>query len=598
MKRATIVLCVLAALGVLLTACAPATETVVTVEVPGPAGETIVVTTTPSPVEAAPAPAVEFARNETLYTSGKQWGPPTNWNPIMTWAYAMGTIGLCYETLFLYDPLTNEYIPWLAESGQWTSDTVYEVTLRQGINWTDGEPLTAEDVVFTFELGKIPAVPYNTLWNWLESAEAVDDYTVRFTFSQANYQEWANYLYNIAIVPKHLWEGRSDEEIATGANENPIGTGPYLYESHSEDRMVWVRNDDWWAIDMLGLSVAPKRIVDIVNSSNNVSLGMLLQGQLDLSNNFLPGIASLRDPGRGYGIETYFSGPPYMLSANTAWLVMNTTKPPMDDPAFRRAMAFAIDVDKIVNVVYGNIVQKANPTGLLPIWEQYIDQAVVDELGFTYDPAQANAILDEAGYLDVNGDGFREMPDGSPIELTIIVPNGWTDWMESIRVIAESAQAVGINLTPDFPDYSALVDARNSGNFDMVINNDRQVSNTPWTYYDYIFRLPIQEAQTTTNFGRYENEEAWALVQQLDQTPVDDLEGMRSIMSQLQRIHLTDLPIIPLWYNGMWSQYSNAVWTNWPSAEEGANHYLPATWNGYWNMTAILMLTELEPAGE
>jgi peptide/nickel transport system substrate-binding protein len=594
MKRATIVLCVLAVLGVLLTACAPATETVVTVEVPGPGGETIIVTATPSPVQAAPA--VEFARNETLYTSGKQWGPPTNWNPIMTWAYAMGTIGLCYETLFLYDPLTNEYIPWLAESAQWTSDTVYEVTLRQGIKWSDGEPFTAEDVVFTFELGQIPAVPYSTLWNWLESAEAVDDYTVRFTFSQANYQEWANYLYNIAIVPKHLWEGRSDEEIATGANENPIGTGPYLYESHSEDRMVWVRNDDWWAIDILGLSVAPKRIVDIVNSSNNVSLGMLLQGQLDLSNNFLPGIASLRDPGRGYGIETYFSGPPYMLSANTAWLVMNTTKPPMDDPAFRRAMAFAIDVDKIVNVVYGNIVQKANPTGLLPIWDQYIDQAVVDELGFTYDPDQANAILDEAGYLDVNGDGFREMPDGSAIELKIIVPNGWTDWMESIRVIAESAQAVGINLTPDFPDYSALVDARNSGNFDMVINNDRQVSNTPWTYYDYIFRLPIQDAQTTTNFGRYENPEAWELVQQLDQTPVDDLDGMRAIMSQLQRIHLTDLPIIPLWYNGMWSQYSNAVWTNWPSAEEGANHYLPATWNGYWNMTAILMLTELEPA--
>ncbi len=594
MKRATIVLCVLAALGILLTACAPAAETVVTVEVPGPAGETIIVTTTPSPVQAAPA--VEFARNETLYTSGKQWGPPTNWNPIMTWAYAMGTIGLCYETLFLYDPLTNEYIPWLAESGRWTSDTVYEVTLRQGINWSDGEPLTAEDVVFTFELGKIPAVPYSTLWNWLESAEAVDDYTVRFTFSQANYQEWATILYNIAIVPKHLWEGRSDEEIATGANENPIGTGPYLYESHSEDRMVWVRNDDWWAIDILGLSVAPKRIVDIVNSSNNVSLGMLLQGQLDLSNNFLPGIASLRDPGRGYGIETYFSGPPYMLSANTAWLVMNTAKPPMDDPAFRRAMAFAIDVDKIVNVVYGNIVQKANPTGLLPIWEQYIDQAVVDELGFTYDPDQANAILDEAGYLDVNGDGFREMPDGSAIELKIIVPNGWTDWMESIRVIAESAQAVGINLTPDFPDYSALVDARNSGNFDMVINNDRQVSNTPWTYYDYIFRLPIQDVQTTTNFGRYENPEAWELVQQLDRTPVDDLDGMRAIMSQLQRIHLTDLPIIPLWYNGMWSQYSNAVWTNWPSAEEGANHYLPATWNGYWNMTAILMLTELEPA--
>ncbi|HUS70545.1 MAG TPA: ABC transporter substrate-binding protein [Anaerolineae bacterium] len=561
--------------------------------------------TTPPPPEATvppPAPtkeptAVVYERSETLYTSGKQWGPPSNWNPVMTWAYATGTVGFCYETLFLYDPLADEFIPWLAESGSWTSDTVYEVKLREGISWTDGEALTAEDVVFTFELGKFPTVPYTTLWNWLESVEAVGDYGVKFTFSAPNYQEWAFLLYQNAIVPKHLWEGRTEEEVATGANENPVGTGPYLYETYSEDRMVWVRNDNWWAIDLLGKSVAPKYIVDVVNSSNNVALGLLLQGGLDLSNNFLPGVASLRDPGRGYGIETYFPEPPYMLSGNTAWLVLNLTKPPMDDPAFRKALAFAIDVDKIVNVVYGSIVKKASPTGLLPNWDKYVDQAVVDELGFSYDPVEAKAILAEAGYEDVDGDGFVEAPDGSKIELSIIVPNGWTDWMESIRVIAEGAQAVGINLTPDFPDYASLVDARSSGNFDMLINNDRQVSNTPWTYYDYVFRLPILESQTTTNFGRYENQEAWDLVQELDRTPVDDVEGMKAIISQLQEIHLTDLPIIPLWYNGMWAQWSSAVWTNWPGSGEDANHYTPATWNQYWNMTAILMLTELEPAG-
>lgn len=590
-KRLWSILSLLVVMATVLPACAPP----VTPAAPE-------ATESPPPPEATEPPpepteeptAVIYERSETLYTSGKQWGPPSNWNPIMTWAYAMGTLGLCNETLFLYDPLTDEFMPWLAESGEWTSDTVYEVTLREGVSWTDGEPLTAEDVVFTFELGKFPSVPYSTLWDWLESAEAVDDYTVRFTFSAPNYQEWASLLYGTAIVPKHLWEGRTEEEVATGANENPVGTGPYLYETHSEDRMVWVRNDDWWATDLLGLTVGPKRIVDIVNSSNNVALGLVLQGQLDLSNNFLPGVASLRDPGRGYGIETYYAEAPYMLSANTAWLILNLTKPPMDDPAFRKALAFAIDTDTIVNVVYGSIVQKASPTGMLPNWEKYIDQAVVDELGFSYDPDEAMALLAGAGYTDVDGDGFVEMPDGSKIELKIIVPNGWTDWMESIRVIAESAQAVGINLTPDFPDYSALVDARSSGNFDMLINNDKQISNTPWTYYDYMFRLPILEAQTTTNFGRYENEDAWALVQELDRTPVDDVEGMKAITSQLQRIHLMDLPLIPLWYNGMWAQYTNTVWTNWPS--EDGNHYLPATWNGYWNMTAILMLTELELA--
>ena len=128
--------------------------------------------TTPPPPEATvppPAPtkeptAVVYERSETLYTSGKQWGPPSNWNPVMTWAYATGTVGFCYETLFLYDPLADEFIPWLAESGSWTSDTVYEVKLREGISWTDGEALTAEDVVFTFELGKFPTPHCGTGW--------------------------------------------------------------------------------------------------------------------------------------------------------------------------------------------------------------------------------------------------------------------------------------------------------------------------------------------------------------------------------------------------------------------------------------------------
>jgi len=70
---------------------------------------------------------------------------------------------------------------------------------------------------------------------------------------------------------------------------------------------------------------------------------------------------------------------------------------------------------------------------------------------------------------------------------------------------------------------------------------------------------------------------------------------MQAITSQIQKIQLTDLPIIPLWYNGAWAQYSNAVWTGWPSAADKDNHYLPITWRGYWNMTGILMLTQIKP---
>ena len=182
------------------------------------------------------------------------------------------------------------------------------------------------------------------------------------------------------------------------------------------------------------------------------------------------------------------------------------------------------------------------------------------------------------------------------IALKVIVPFGWTDWMESIRVISSSAKAVGINLEPDFPDYAAYADARNSGTFEMMIANDAQISNTPWTYYDWMFQNPIADIATLQNgnYGRYDNQEAFDLVDQLDQVPVDDIEGMNAIISQLQRISMTDMPLIPLWYNGAWAQYSNAVWSNWPSSETD-NHNLPVTWRGYWNMTAIRMLCDLEP---
>ena len=549
----------------------------------------------PAMEEAAPA-TEDFPRAETLYTMGKQWGPATSWNPLQQGSYAMGTLGLCYETLFLYNPLTDEYVPWIADNGEWVDDTTYQLKIKEGVSFSDGEALTADDVIFTLELGKnFKSVFYSELWAWLDSIEKVDDYTISMKFTNPLYQEWANYLYTIAILPQHLWEGLTEEEVVTGANQPPVGSGPYMYDSADESKVAWVRNDNWWGIDGMGLNMAPKYIVDIANINNNAALGMVLQGQVDLDNNYLPGIASIIDG--GYGITTYYPEAPYMLSGNTAWLVMNLTKAPMNDAAFRRAMAYAIKVDDIVTKDYGNIVLPANSTGLLPIWDQFVDQDVVDELGFSYDPEEAKAILAAAGYKDIDGDGFVEAPDGSTIALEIGVPNGWSDWMVAIQIISQNLKDVGINVEPVYPDYSALVAGLYGGDFDMVINNDAQMSNTVWSYYHFIFYHPIKEQMIsgTGNYGRYDNQEVFDLVDQLDATPITDVEGMKAIISQIQRIQLTDVPMIPLWYNGLWAQTDNTYWTNWPSSAESAPKYVPATWNGYWNMGAVLMLSELEP---
>ena len=155
----------------------------------------------------------------------------------------MGTLGLVYEPLFNYDPLTNEYIPWLAESGEWTSDTEYTIKLREGVTWADGEPLTAKDVVFTLELGKLPSVPYSTIWNFLEKAEAVDDSTVKVTFSSPQHQQGPTSLQpgHRPAAPRGAVPGRDH-----GRQREPGRLRPESGPLARPGRMVWQKRDGWW----------------------------------------------------------------------------------------------------------------------------------------------------------------------------------------------------------------------------------------------------------------------------------------------------------------------------------------------------------------
>jgi len=535
-------------------------------------------------------------RGETLYVSGKQWGPYTNFNPLRP-DYNTGTVGLVYETLFRYDPLTDKFIPWLATNGKWVGKN-FVVTLRKGVTWNDGKPLTAADVKFTFQTGKLAGSQYSTMWKTGLASITAKGNVVTFKFSGTpNYQEWDFNMYSIPIVPQHIWSGYSATEITTGNTDNTskqVGTGPFTYAAGAggSQTLQYNRRGNWWATKALGKKMAMKYVVDIHNTSNTASLQNFLQDKIDLSNNFFPGI----DKQIGGKIVTYYQRAPYMLAANTAWLVPNTTKAPLSDRAFRRALAMSINVDRIVTADYGNIVSKANPTGLLPTWGKWIDQAQAKKLGFKYNVAGAKALLAANGYKDTDGDGYVENKSGSDINLRIIVPNGWSDWMTAIQIIADSTKAAGIKLTPAYPDFNGLVDERNSGKFDLVINNEKQIGNTPYTYYDYLFHLPIAESQTFANFSRFTQAGAapWALTLKVNKLKSSNVVAAKKVHSKIQKYILEYLPAIPLWYNGMWAQYNTSVWTNFPTATGKGLQNTPSTWNGYLNMTGIDALANLK----
>ena len=284
-----------------------------------------------------------------------------------------------------------------------------------------------------------------------------------------------------------------------------------------------------------------------------------------------------------------------MLSANTAWLEPNTTQKPLSDPVFRTALAMAININQIVTEDYANLVLPASPSGLLPTWNKYVDAAAVKANGFSYDASAAKALLTKAGYKK-DSSGMFENKDGSKIDLEISVPQGWSDWEAARDMIVSSAKAAGIRLTAKVKDFNTWQTDRNTGNFDLVIDNNYQLSDNPWTYWNGIYHLPVISTgtgQTFANFERYSNAAAWALVQKLDKTPPSNTAAIKTINSQLQTTLMKDLPLIPLWYNGVWAQFTSKYWKNWPAAGT-SRQYIPAMWRGYLQMTGIDAITHLK----
>jgi peptide/nickel transport system substrate-binding protein len=533
-------------------------------------------------------------RSQTLYMSGSQWSPNNDLNPAKNWDYITGLVGFAYETPFRYDPLKDRFIPWLASRGRWTSKTTYVMTVRKGVKWSDGKPLTAKDFVYTFNTLKVATHPQHPFWRdtGLKSIRAKGN-TIVFKFAgRPGYQQFDFYRFNVAIVPQHVFKRYSNTALATGNLRKPIvGTGPYVYQSGigaESTSVVWRKNAKWWATKALGLKVAPKYVVDIKNGTNAAALANFVAGNIDLFNNFAP-----RSAIKG-NVKTYFHKAPFHLGANTTWLFPNTTTKPLNDRQFRRALAYSINMNQILDKAYQGLAEKASPTGLLPIWKKWVDKKVVKKYGFSYNKAKAKSILAAAGYRDKNGDGYVENKDGSKIDLQIVCPNGWSDWMTAIQVIAASAKAVGIKVTPAFPDYNTLVDDRGHARFDLLLGNDRQYSNTPWTYYQYIYQLPILDNQTSVNYERYSSAKAWSLTKGLDKIPSTNKRAYKAQMSKLEKTFLQNLPAIPLWYNGMWAMFNTKHWKSWPSA--GSRQYTPSSWRNYWQMTSIDMLTHLRPA--
>jgi peptide/nickel transport system substrate-binding protein len=532
-----------------------------------------------------------FPRNETLYTSGTAYTPPANWNPLDTGNYATGTQGLIYEPLFLYDPLKNTYDPWLAlsSSGWNSSNTVYTINVRSGVNWSDGQAFTGADVAYSINLARTNSSdPYSANVATVANAVAKGN-TVTVTFKGTpGYTEWQDFLWKAPILPEHVWSKFPSGQITTAANTHPVGTGPMALDTYNAQEVAYQTRPGWWATSALGLSFKFKYLVDVVNSSNEAELGALTQGNVDWSNNFLPGINQLLtalNGNSGYTLKTFYPKSPYMLSANTVWLEPNDTKAPMNNVNFRKALAYGLNPPAVAQTVYGGIAKSATPTGLLPTLNSYINSSAVSQNGFSYNTTLAKQYLAKSGY------------HGQPI--TLQVPDGWSDWMQGVQVIQQELSAIGINIQLVYPQAPARQANITNGNYDLALDNNAGLDSTPWSYFQRVYQLPIQAQQTSQlNWERFSSPKDWSLVQQAGATPLTDTAKLNSLYGQLETDFLQQLPVIPVWYNGAWFQGNTQYWQNYP-ASTGSDQNMPVMWNNYIGaMTTVYALANLQPAAQ
>jgi peptide/nickel transport system substrate-binding protein len=553
--------------------------------------------------EAAEAPEAEAPEGRAEQLNIAIGGPiadPTNLN-----LYAPGVsrsnTGLhqiVYEYFFYQNLQTGEYIPWLAESYEYNDDfTAITVKLRDGVKWSDGEPFTSADVVFTYEL-----LQANAGMTWaaevtknVTSVEAADDLTVTFNLTGPNPRYHLNreafpavgIWGGITILPQHVWEG---EDPLTFKSSNPIGTGPYVLQDATETAITYVRDEDWWGNDVFGRMPEP-RIISFryLGPETNVALA-LAADELDTPNIGILSVGSFEEVARrNPNVKAWYGEAPYawLDPCPRAVMVQNAT-PPWDKKEMRWALSYLIDREAIVNLAYEGTTVPS--WGIWPFYDgmtPYFD-AVADLReqypSDAYDPAKAEEILTAQGYSK-NGEGKWVGADGQTLQLVYLVNGESNEEMKISTVMADQLNAAGLEVEVQPLTGSVLNDAILRGDYTLKVH-----SLCPGYIYENLelfhskFYVPLGESAPwfERNSFRYQNPAFDAIVDQMGATPPDDEAAMTDLFHQAMAIWLDELPAVPLVQAPALVPFNNRFWTGWPSADDPWN--MPVSWWATFNL--------------
>lgn len=416
---------------------------------------------------------------------------PDNLNPLLSTVgvghYVMWGVNnsQIYELLMAYnnkdftltEPLLAEAPPSISEDR-----LTYTIKIRDGIKWHDGMPFTAEDVLFTFKAAACPLADTGPVRSYLTDIAdiQVDGRSIRFLMKKANVYNIANIANILAIIPKHVFDadglldgftykdiigaqGKTDPKIKKfgdqfnnhPANRAPVGTGPYKFVKWDGGKeIVLARNDDYW-----GKKPYLDKIVYKIITDYTAALTALKAGDIDLQPRLKP--VEYRDQTSGQAFDQQLAKATYSIPA-ASWIMWNNDRPFFKDKRVRQAMTMLIDRQKIIDKIrfgLGTIaVSPINPQS--PDFDPNLKP-------LPYDPKRAGELLDEAGWIDHDGDGIRDK-DGVKFKFEFLGSTGSPTFPQLAPVLEEAFRKAGIEMTERTIEFALMAKSLKEHRFDAT----------------------------------------------------------------------------------------------------------------------------------
>ncbi len=616
MKKLLYVLSLLIVASMILSACGGAETQAPAAEEPqAPAAEAPTEAPAVAPTEAPameePADPNSLPRDETLYFNGQQWGSVVCWNPYssscnnaLTLAQQDSARVLMFETPYLYNMLDGQVYPLLADGPYAWNDARTEITfkLNPAAQWSDGTPVTADDVAYTWATH----VKYNTGTgagnkDFIDTIEAVDPQTV---VVKAKLDENGNAI-NPLIVGAYLstnyviqkaWtqtlEARTGEDataLIADTAEDVVYSGPYHKYFADDSKVVLIRDDNYWGQDssMWGKLPVPRYLAHTIFKDNAAGTTALQAGEVDVSQQFNSNVQDLWLVDN-LPISTYLPDAPYGIGASLPTAFYNLNSYGLDQIAVRKAIAIAVDYPTIIanamtnqSATFDQVPRSLmNPT---PGEQALYDHAAVADLQWAGNDIEgAKAMLDEAGIVDTDGDGWREY-NGQKLSYIATCPNGWSDWQAAIEVVAAAGKEIGIDITSNYPEWSVyqtvvtVSDKPLPEGYDIFMMwSDGAGPTQPWSRIRHLMSSEFvgMASNWNGNWGQYSNPDADALIQAIP-TETDPAK-LEEMYTDLVKIYLTDIPSFTLMYRPQsFHTVNESVWTNFPHADDGTNPPVP-----------------------